>query len=73
LLWLGIFTWLPFIFLQIIGEKPSLLLFLPFHLVGVIGGSHLRSTARKELGMIPPTKNILRIVGRSMIILGILV
>ena len=38
LLWLGILTWVPFIILRIVGEKPSLFWFLPFHLLGVIGG-----------------------------------
>ena len=41
LIWLGVFTWAPFIFLRAIGEKPVFLLFLPFHLIGVIGGSRL--------------------------------
>jgi hypothetical protein len=73
LVWMGVFTWAPFIFLRAIGERPSFLLFLPFHLFGVIGGSRLRSVARKELGLIPPKKNILRIAGHGMILLGILV
>ena len=38
LIWLGVLTWLPFIVLRIAGEKPSLFWFLPFHLVGVVGG-----------------------------------
>lgn len=73
LFWLGIFTWAPFIFLRTIGEKPSFLLFLPFHLIGVIGGSRLRSQARKELGMMAPKKNFLHLAGHGLIILGILV
>lgn len=73
LIWLGIFTWAPFIFLKIIGERPSFLLFLPFHLLGVIGGARLRSIARKELGLIPNKKNTLTIAGHLMIFLGILV
>jgi hypothetical protein len=59
LVWLGVLTWVPFIFLRAIGERPSFLLFLPFHLLGVIGGSRLRSVAQKELGMLPPKKSIL--------------
>ena len=73
LIWLGVFTWVPFIFLQMIGEKPSFLLFLPFHLLGVIGGARLRAMARKELGLIPAKKNYLTLAGHLMIILGILV
>jgi len=73
LVWLGVFTWVPFIFLRAIGEKPSFLLFLPFHLIGVIGGSRLRSIARKEMGLTPPKKNLLRLTGHVMIFLGILV
>jgi hypothetical protein len=73
LIWLGVFTWVPFIFLKIIGEKPSFLLFLPFHLFGVIGGARLRSIARKELGLIPNKKNYLTIAGHLTIFLGVLV
>lgn len=73
LIWLGVFTWAPFIFLRAIGDKPSFLLFLPLHLIGVLGGSRLRSNARKELGMLPSKKNMLSIAGHAMIFLGILV
>jgi hypothetical protein len=73
LIWLGVLTWLPFIFLRAIGERPQFLLFLPFHLLGVIGGSRLRSMARKELGMAPAKKNIMHTAGHGMILLGILV
>ena len=73
LIWLGVFTWVPFIFLRTIGEKPPFLYFLPFHLLGVIGGSRLRAVARKELGMLPPRKSILLIAGHIMIFLGSLV
>lgn len=73
LIWLGVFTWAPFIFLRAIGEKPTFLLFLPFHLIGVIGGSRLRSMARRELGMLPPKKNTLHTAGHILILLGILV
>ncbi len=73
LIWLGVFTWAPFIFLKAIGEKPSFLLFLPFHLFGVIGGARLSSIARKELGLIPNKKNYLTLAGHLMIFLGVLV
>lgn len=73
LIWLGVLTWLPFIVLRIAGDKPSLFLYLPFHLAGVIGGSRLRAYARKEMRMAPPQKSRLRTVGHIMIFAGILV
>jgi hypothetical protein len=73
LIWLGILTWVPFIFLRAIGERPQFLLFLPFHLIGVIGGSRLRSAAQKELGISPSKRNILHIAAHGLILLGILV
>lgn len=73
LVWLGALTWLPFILLRVAGEKPSFLLFLPFHLLGVIGGSRLRSLARQEMGELVPQRNRLRMVGHGLIYLGVLV
>ncbi len=73
LIWLGVMTWVPFIVLRMAGEKPSLFLFLPVHLIGVIGGSRLRSLARKEMGALAPKKNILRVVGHVLIYAGVLV
>src|ERR1044071_2815050 len=73
LIWLGVFTWVPFVFLKVIGEKPPVLLFLPFPLLGVIGGGRLRSMARKELGLIPNQKSYLTIAGHLLIFLGVLV
>ena len=73
LIWLGVLTWLPFIVLRIAGGRPSLFWFLPFHLMGVIGGSRLRSLARKEMGELAPKKNILRMIGHALIYAGILV
>ena len=73
LVWLGVFTWVPFIFLRATGERPQFLFFLPFHLIGVIGGSRLRSAARTELGMDPSGRSLLNLAGHVMIFLGILV
>ena len=73
LIWVGVLTWLPFIVLRIAGETPSLFWYLPFHLLGVIGGARLRAYARKELGITPAKKSILQLLGHGMIILGILV
>jgi len=73
LIWIGVLTWLPFIVLRASGHKPSLFWFLPFHLVGVIGGSRLRKQARLEMGADAPKKNVFRTIGHSLIFLGILV
>lgn len=73
LIWIGVLTWLPFILLRASGSTPSLFWFLPFHLVGVIGGSRLRKIAREELGADAPKKNAFRTIGHSLIFLGILV
>ncbi len=73
LLWLGVLTWVPFIILRIVGEKPSLLWFLPFHLLGVIGGSRLRAIARKEMDLPPGKTNFLRVMAHGLIYAGILV
>jgi hypothetical protein len=70
---LGVLTWLPFIALRIAGEKPSLFWYLPFHLLGVIGGSRLRAYARKEMGVPLPKKRQLRVIGHGLIYIGILV
>jgi uncharacterized membrane protein YbhN (UPF0104 family) len=73
LIWIGVLIWLPFIVLRFIGQKPSLFLFLPFHLLGVVGGSRMRAAARRELGISPPKKTTLRTLGYTLIFLGILV
>jgi len=73
LIWIGVLTWLPFIVMRASGQRPSIFWFLPFHLVGVIGGSRLRKMAREEMGADAPKKNALRMVGHSLIFLGILV
>ena len=73
LIWIGVLIWLPFIVMRASGLKPSLFWFLPFHLVGVIGGSRLRKKAREEMGVDAPKKNALRTLGHSLIFLGILV
>lgn len=72
LIWLGVLTWAPFILLNLAGENPSFLWYLPFHLIGVVGGARLRSSARKELGLPRPKRNPLQIAGRILIALGIL-
>lgn len=73
LVWLGVFIWAPFIFLRVMGGRPAFLWFLPFHLAGVIGGTRLRSAARKALGLRSPRRNWLHAAGHALIVLGILV
>lgn len=73
LVWVGVLTWAPFIVLRAIGQKPAFLWFLPFHLIGVIGGSRLRTVARRELGLVTPRKNRLALGGHILIFAGILV
>ena len=73
LIWLGVLTWLPFILLRIAGEKPALLWYLPFHLAGVIGGSRLRASGRREMSVLPSKKSLLQLLGHGMIFGGILV
>lgn len=71
LIWIGVLTWLPFIVLRASGYKPSLFWFLPFHLIGVIGGSRLRKAAREEMGAEAPKRNFFRTIGHALIFLGI--
>ena len=72
-IWLGVLVWAPFIILRIMGEQPSMSLYLPIHLLGVMGGSRLRAFARKELGMTKPQKTRLQMIGHGVIWAGILV
>lgn len=72
-IWLGVLVWAPFIILRIMGEQPSMGLYLPIHLLGVIGGSRLRAFARKELGLSKPKKTRLKMIGHGVIWAGILV
>jgi hypothetical protein len=46
---IGMLAWVPYFLLRINGESPSLLVFLPFHLLGVVGGARMRKTANKQL------------------------
>lgn len=72
-IWLGVLVWTPFIILRIMGEQPSMGLYLPIHLLGVMGGSRLRAFARKELGIPKPQKTRLQLLGHGVIWAGILV
>jgi len=71
LIWVGVLTWAPYIFLCLTGQNTSPFLFLPFHLIGVVGGSRLRSRARKEMMMSKTKKNLFRVIGHLMIWAGV--
>jgi len=73
LIWIGVFVWVPFIVLRAIGYTPSLFWFLPFHLMGVIGGSKVRAAARREMDLPLTPKTKLRTLGHVLIFIGILV
>ncbi len=73
LIWIGVLTWVPFIILRSMGEYPSIFWFLPFHLIGVAGGSRLKAAARREMGAPPPNKTQLQTIGRILVITGIMV
>jgi hypothetical protein len=73
LIWLGVLIWAPFIVLRIAGESPSMPLYLSFHLLGVMGGARLRTSARREMDMPPPKRSRLRAAGHGLIYLGSLV
>ena len=71
LIWMGVLTWAPYILLRVTGQDTSPFLFLPFHLIGVVGGSRLRSYARKEMGISKAGKNYIRLIGHIMIWVGV--
>ncbi|HAE59063.1 MAG TPA: hypothetical protein DCG54_06020 [Anaerolineae bacterium] len=73
LVWLGVLAWAPFIFLRLIGEKPPFWWFLPFHLLGVLGGARLRRLARLVMDSQPEKKSLYRLVGHGMIFFGVLI
>lgn len=72
-IWLGVLMWAPFIILRIMGEQPSMSLYLPIHLLGVMGDSRLLAFAHKELGIPKPQKTRLQLLGHGVIWAGILV
>ena len=71
LIWIGVLTWAPFIVMRANGIYPSIFWFLPFHLTGVIGGSRLRTAARREMGQEAPKKNTFRSIGHMLVFLAI--
>jgi hypothetical protein len=56
-----------------IGESPSLLFYLPFHLLGVVGGSRLRKNAKKQLGIPIEKRRGYKLVAYFLVIASLLV
>ena len=73
MIWIGVLTWVPFILLRFAGERPNIFWFLPFHLLGVVGGSRLKAAARRDLGESTPKRTLLRSLGHILVFTGILV
>jgi hypothetical protein len=73
LIWVGALTWVPFIILRFAGERPNIFWFLPFHLLGVVGGSRLKAAARRDLGAATYQKTRLRTLGHILVFTGIMV
>ena len=71
LIWIGVLTWVPFILLRFGGSRPNIFWFLPFHLLGVVGGSRLKASARRDLGKEGPRKTRLRKLGHILVFTGI--
>jgi hypothetical protein len=73
LLWAGILVWAPFFILRGMGESPSLLVYLPFHLAGVVGGSRIRKTAKQRLGLPKPVSTWHKKVAHVLVIASLLI
>jgi hypothetical protein len=73
LLWAGVLVWAPFFALRITGETPSLFVYLPFHLLGVIGGSRIRTAANKQLGKPKAVPSRYKKLGHYLVIASLLV
>jgi hypothetical protein len=73
LLWAGVLVWAPFFVLRILGESPSLMAYLPFHLLGVIGGGRIRTTAKRQLGLPKPANTWYKKVSHGLVIASLLV
>ena len=73
MIWIGVLVWVPFILLRVSGEKPNIFWFLPFHLLGVVGGSRLKSAPQRELGDDAPKNTLLRKIGHILVFTGIMV
>ncbi len=70
LIYIGVAAWLPYFYLLGAGRSVSVIPFLIVHLVCVVGGGRLRSTADKT-GAAPADAG-LRLASRILITLGVL-
>ena len=70
-IWMGVAAWLPFLYLLAVGQHPSIYPFLIVHLVGILGGSRVKALAKKD--KTPHKRHKRQVIGRIMIILGVLV
>ncbi len=73
LLWIGVLVWVPYFALRIAGESPSMVVYLPFHLAGVIGGARMRMTANQQLGKPKEKRKGYQLVARVMVIASLFV
>lgn len=73
LIFTGVLVWVPYFVLRIIGESPSLLVFLPFHLLGVVGGARMRTTANKQLGIPVEKRRGYKRIAHLLVIASLLV
>lgn len=73
LLWAGVLVWVPYFVMRIIGESPSLMIYLPFHLLGVIGGARMRTNANKQLGIPVEKRRGYKRIAHYLIIASLLV
>lgn len=73
LLWAGVLVWAPYFALRMMGESPSLMVYLPFPLLGVIGGARMRTTANKQLGKRVEKRRGYKRIAHYLVIASILV
>jgi hypothetical protein len=73
LIWAGVLVWAPYFILRMFGENPSLMMYLPFHLIGVIGGGRLRLVANKQLGKKVEKRKGYKLVAHLLVIASLLV
>ncbi|MBE0408665.1 MAG: hypothetical protein IBX69_02910 [Anaerolineales bacterium] len=70
---LGVLVWVPFFALRIAGETPSLFIYLPFHLIGVIGGGSMRKAANKMLFKPKEKRKIYMWIAHILFVVSLLV
>jgi hypothetical protein len=73
MIWIGVLVWVPFFALRIAGESPAFIVFLPFHLAGVISGARLRTIANRQLGILKVKRSGYKRVAHLLVIASILV